>query len=118
MAIDAWRWAVQAQNGGGTIQYQDRQRTAQFGDGYSQATPEGMNPLSLTINIVYTGSVQNAAEVIEFLNTHKTTPFTFAPPGGVLGLYNVKKDSVQRVPVSRNVVTITATFETNYGFYS
>lgn len=117
MAIDKWRWAVQVQNGGGAIQYQDRQRTAQFGDGYSQTTPEGMNPMSLIINMVYTGNAKTAAEVVAFLNAHKTTPFTFAPPGGVLGLYNVQKDSVKQSPISRNVVTVTATFETNYGFY-
>ncbi|QHJ82043.1 MAG: hypothetical protein [Caudoviricetes sp.] len=117
MAIDSWRWGVQVQNGGGAIRYQDRVRSAQFGDGYSQATPEGMNPTSLLINIVYTGSAANVAQVVAFLNSHKTTPFTFAPPGGVLGLYTVQKDSVNQTPISRNVRSVTATFETNYGFY-
>lgn len=117
MAIDKCKWAVQVQNGGGGIQYQDRQRTAQFGDGYAQNTPEGMNPISLIIQVVYTGTTANAKEVRDFMNAHKTKPFTYAPPGGVLGLYNVQKDSVRYQPLSRNVATVTCTFETNYGFY-
>lgn len=117
MAIDKWRWAVQVQNGGGAIEYQDRQRTAQFGDGFAQSTPEGMNPVSLIIQVVYTGNVKDAKEVRDFMKAHMTTPFTYAPPGGVLGLYNVQRNSVRYSPISRNVATVTATFETNYGFY-
>lgn len=115
--LDTWRWAVQVQNGGGAIRYQDRERTAQFGDGYAQSTPEGMNPTSLQVAVVYTGTLSNASQVRDFMNSHKTTPFKFAPPGGVLGLYNVQKDSVNMSPISSNVYTVTATFETNYGLY-
>lgn len=116
--LDTWRWAVQVQNSGGAIRYQDRQRTAQFGDGYAQSTPEGMNPTSMIVTIVYTGMKEKALEVRDFLNSHKTTPFKFAPPGGVLGLYNTQKDSVQLAPISNNVYTVTATLETNYGLYN
>lgn len=116
--LDKWRWPVQLQGGGGNVTYTDRIRVVQLGDGYSQAVAEGINPIIIKPNIVYTGRTEDVTAARDFLNSHKATPFAFAPPGGVLGLYTVVRDSVNYTQASLHVATVTAQLEQNFGFYN
>ena len=115
MAIDQGRWPLQIQ-GGGSNEYQNRVRSVSFGDGYQQITPEGINSEHIVVPIVYVGPKATALAVRDFLRSHVGKGFSIAPPNLPLGLYTVKADSVRDAAVSMNVVSVTATIETFYGF--
>lgn len=58
-----------------------RVREAQFGDGYSQSYPEGLNSLNQTFNLQFRGTVSYIDEIVSFLRSKKgASEFTFTPP--------------------------------------
>lgn len=110
MAIEQFNWRIQAASQP-TLSSKDAVRTAQFGDGYKQVSGTGLNDEVLNYAFSFTGDPITAREIYAFLRRHKTKSFTFAPPGGVLTLWRVEADSLQRVTLSKKVETVTATFE-------
>ncbi|CAM8575011.1 phage tail protein [Enterobacter asburiae] len=110
MTIEHFVWRIQAASQP-TLSSKDTVRTAQFGDGYKQVSGSGLNDEVLNYAFSFTGDPVTAREIHAFLRRHKTTSFSFTPPGGDLALWRVEADSLQRVILNKKVETVTATFE-------
>lgn len=58
-----------------------RVNSAQFGDGYSQRSGDGLNASPRTYNAAWSAIKAAEAEVYEaFFDAHKSTPFLWTPP--------------------------------------
>lgn len=58
-----------------------RVNSAQFGDGYSQRSMDGLNTTPRTYNANWTGMASTDADTIEaFFAAHTVTPFLWQPP--------------------------------------
>jgi phage-related protein len=59
-----------------------RLKTVQFGDGYKQASPDGINAIDVTYRVVFRVTPAVADAITAFLATKGGyTPFTWTPPG-------------------------------------
>lgn len=110
MAIETFSWPVQIQ-AQQQISYSQRVRSAQFGDGYEQISGDGINPETIQVPITWTGARGSAVAMRDFLRRHTAKSFIFTPPFEAKGLYRVVADSINLVPISTNVATVTATFK-------
>ncbi|EPG4897884.1 phage tail protein [Citrobacter koseri] len=110
MAIETFTWRIQSA-GQPTTGSKDVIRKAQFGDGYAQVSGAGLNDESLIYEYSFTGKRETALEIYQFLRRHKTKSFIFTPPFDEVALWRVEADSLKKVVKSKNVMTITATFE-------
>lgn len=110
MAIETFTWPVQIQ-AQQQISYAHRVKSAQFGEGYEQVSGDGINPETIQVPITWTGKKSEAVAMRNFLRRHTTKSFIFTPPFEQQGLYRVTPDSINLVPVSANVATVTATFK-------
>ena len=110
MAIETFTWPVQIQ-AQQQISYAQRIKSAQFGEGYEQVSGDGINPETIQVPITWTGKKSEAVAMRDFLRRHVVKSFIFTPPFEQLGLYRVTADSINLVPVSANVATVTATFK-------
>lgn len=108
MAVETFAWPVQIQ-GQGTISYNQRTRKAQFGDGYSQVAGDGINSETLQVPMTWSGPIDTAKAIRDFLRSHVTKSFIFTPPFESKGLYRADGDSIKFQPISSKVATITAT---------
>jgi phage-related protein len=58
-----------------------RINSAQFGDGYSQRSEDGLNSSTRTFQAQWPAlSVDQQTEIEDFLEDHKSTPFLWTPP--------------------------------------
>lgn len=77
-----------------------RVREAKFGDGYSQAIPDGLNTRVETWTRVFEGNAQEIEEICDFFDRHMgATPFLWASPrsfNGELKLFRVRSYSMNR----------------------
>lgn len=65
-----------------------RAREVQFGDGYSQATGDGINSKVATWTVQFAGVATYISAIRAFLDSHGGfTSFLWTPPGGVPGYY-------------------------------
>ncbi|ELW9440223.1 phage tail protein [Pluralibacter gergoviae] len=110
MAIETFAWRIQAASQSAT-KSSDNIRKVQFGDGYSQVSGNGINEEVLSYEFSFSGDPQTALDIYTFLRRHKTKSFSFKPPFGDLALWRVAGNSLQKVPLSKKVITISATFE-------
>lgn len=110
MAIETFSWRIQAA-GQPSITIKDNIRKAQFGDGYAQVSGEGINPETLSYAFSFSGDLQIALEIYQFLRRHKTKSFAFRPPHDELALWRVEADSLEKTVVNNRIMTVTATFE-------
>ncbi|WP_447717261.1 phage tail protein [Pluralibacter gergoviae] len=110
MAIEAFAWRIQAASQSAT-KSTDNIRKVQFGDGYSQVSGNGINEEALSYEFSFSGDPQTALDIYAFLRRHKTKSFSFKPPFGDLALWRVAANSLQKIPLSKKVITISATFE-------
>lgn len=110
MAIETFIWPVQIQ-AQQQISYSQRVKSAQFGDGYEQVSGDGINPETIQVPITWTGKRSEAMGLRNFLRRHATKTFFFTPPFEQQGLYRVTADSINLVPISASVATVTATFK-------
>lgn len=86
-----------------------RTRTAQFGDGYSQSSGDGINTKEQSWPLMFTKSEPEAQSIIDFLDRHQGyKAFFWTPPMGELGLYRVDAYTVR--PLRPGLYTISATF--------
>ena len=113
MAIETFTWHLQIQ-AQGAISYNQRTRKAQFGDGYSQIAGDGINPETLQVPITWSGSLDTAREIRDFLRNHVSKSFIFTPPFESKGLYRADGDSIKFQPLSSKVATVTATLTQAY----
>ncbi len=89
-----------------------RVKVIQFGDGYAQYVPDGINNLLLNYNFVFEGSLHSTTAVLHFLATRNgTESFCFLPPaprGQILRFICQEWSDVQEF---YNNYTIEATFK-------
>ncbi|UAN43818.1 phage tail protein [Serratia sp. JSRIV001] len=111
MAIDAFTWRTQGQPEGS---YNQRVRTAQFGDSYKQVAGDGLHPEAQTWPLSFTGQKAEMSPLLDFVRSHTTKSFAWVPPLGVKGLYRVVADSIRSIPVGGTVITVVVTFEQTF----
>lgn len=88
-----------------------RVRTAQFGDGYSQAAQDGLNNKVQSWQLQFTRDNNTIATIANFLDTQAGyQSFTWTPPGGPAGLYRCANYTIQR-HAGGLYSTLSATFE-------
>ncbi|MGN5354327.1 phage tail protein [Ralstonia sp. L16] len=107
MAIDTFTW-IPLVDPQGTTNY--RTRKAQFGDGYDQEVPDGINNAvdSWPLSFRDTGAV--IAQIKAFLDAHGgSRAFYWTPPLGVQGYFKAASCQVQ--PSGKDVYTLTTTFQ-------
>lgn len=104
---DTFNW-VPMTNPTGTTTFQVN--TAQFGDGYSQAVPQGLNNQSDNWPLAFIGLESVIAPIKAFLDAKQgATSFYWTPPGGVQGLYRCATYTKQAMEAG--VFVLTATFQ-------
>ena len=104
MAIDVFKWCVQIQNSGGAMSVTNNDRQVQFGNGYRQVASSGFNTERREFAIVYFG--RDWKEVRDFLRDHRLKPFAFTPPGGDIGIFVLKPDSLSTTPFSNDLLEV------------
>lgn len=66
---------------GFTVTESSRVREAQFGDGYSQSYPEGINSGVFKYSLRFNGTHEEIEEILSFLRSKRgSQEFTFTPP--------------------------------------
>lgn len=91
----------------------DRVRTAQFGDGYSQAVGDGINTRVGTWPLMFSGSKARIMEIKAFLDRHGGhKSFQWTPPLGEPSLFRAPERSPSHMggEVYRLSVTFNQTF--------
>lgn len=86
-----------------------RVRSAQFGDGYSQAVPDGINSIVRSWPLSFSGRSAYVTPIREFLIAKRgAESFFWTPPLGVQGLYRCGEYAL--TAHGGNLYTLTATF--------
>lgn len=76
---DTFTWAPTVDQYAGTATL--RVRTAQFGDGYAQALPDGINNRVLSYTLQFVGDSDTITAILAFLDAHTGgTAFYWTPP--------------------------------------
>ncbi|MBW3514979.1 phage tail protein [Shewanella sp. NKUCC01_JLK] len=95
---------------GATGDTQYRTRTAQFGDGYSQAVGDGINSKVQSWPLTFTKNKATAEAITEFFDDHQGfKAFAWTPPLGTASLWKVTQKT--NTPLGGGMYRITATFE-------
>jgi phage-related protein len=101
-------WVPQSgAQGQGTL----RTREVQFGDGYVQEAPDGINTHLQQWPLTWTGRVGSAVDPVairDWIVAHVGQRFLWTPPRGEQGYYACKAYNL--VPVGGDVYQLTATF--------
>ena len=113
MTIDTFLWPTQIASQP-EVEYSQTLRKAQFGDGYTQITGEGINSEKISFAYSFRGAVDVAINIRDFLRQHRSKAFIWTPPHGEKGLYLVVADSIKFAPVGKTQAIISATFEQTY----
>jgi len=103
---DTFSWQTQAGNTGTEAV---KVRKAQFGDGYAQRVPDGINPLSRSWPIQWKGPKDTAFAIRDFLRDHIGMSFLWTAPGDTQQAYTC--DSWTLADDGGPIYTITGTFE-------
>lgn len=86
-----------------------RTRVAQYGDGYSQAVPDGLNNRVDSWPLTFTGASAVIAPIKAFLDaTQGASSFNWTPPLRSQGLFRCSDYAIQ--PHGGDLYTLTATF--------
>ncbi|EJL90213.1 phage tail protein [Pantoea sp. GM01] len=85
MAIEVFTWCPRIN---AEAEAKFRNRTVQFGDGYTQVAGDGLNPRSQEWTLSFTGSEAYIKAIKDFLDAHGgTRAFQWKPPLESIGLY-------------------------------
>lgn len=88
-------------------------KKAQFGDGFSQEAPDGINNDVQLWSVIVNGYTHELAPVMEFIRAKAGgESFFWTPPLGVQGYYRCKKYSP--VPQGSGLYTLTLEFQQVY----
>ena len=100
-------------NGSKSVEFQTR--TAQFGDGYTQRSPEGINNSDENTALTWSNLPKTDADTLEnFFKDHKgSTAFLYTLPQSSTEEKFICK-SYTRTPNDYDAVTMTATFTKVY----
>lgn len=105
---DTFTWPATSQSTGTTTAAVKR---AKFGDGYAQASADGLNATSRSYQLQFVGNRKTINEIVTFLDGHAGRSFLWKGPLGQ-GLYMC--DSYTDSHLGGQVSTITATFEQTF----
>lgn len=103
---DTFTWQVHADAGGNG---EFATAKAQFGDGYAQEVPLGLNSESQKWTVNFSGYAHQVAPVLAFIRAHKGMSFLWKPPLGTQGLYKCKKYNIN--PQSSTYYVLSMEFE-------
>lgn len=107
---DVFTWRATAQSSNGTTSGKvDR---AQYGDGYSQSSPDGINPISRSWQVSFTDRESVIQAIADFLDAHMGRSFLWKPPLAAQGFYQC--DTHTASDNGRGVYTLTATFQQTF----
>ncbi|EOZ6412480.1 phage tail protein [Cronobacter turicensis] len=113
MAIETFSWPTQIQ-AGMQGEYTTTVRRAKFGDGYEQVAADGINPEFQSWPVEMSGTNGEMLAVLAFVRRHVAKSFIWTAPNGETSLWRVDPKSIRSAPLSRNVMTINATFKQAY----
>jgi phage-related protein len=110
MAKEIFKWSPKL---GATGSVKFRVLKAQFGDGYAQTAPDGINNRSSSWPLSFTGIEAKIRPIKDFLDRQAgAKSFLWTPPLGVPGYFKVVE--YQCVSQGGRVFTLTATFEETF----
>lgn len=108
MATETFTWQPAGPGAQGDIDL--RVREAKFGDGYSQAVPDGINNKVQQWPLKFVGDRDTIKAIASFLDRHAgATSFYWTPPLGEQGFYKAAKYSSG--PEAKGVYSLSATFQ-------
>lgn len=113
MAIETFRWQTQIQ-AGMQGEYAYAVRKAKFGDGYEQASADGINSEMQSWPVNMSGRNEDMLPVLAFMRAHVTKSFIWTTPNGEKCLWRVDPETIRSQPLSRDVMTVSATFKQAY----
>ena len=89
-----------------------RVKRAQFGDGYSQSTPDGINSINQEWPFTFVGRRGEMQDLVDFLANHVGQSFQFTPPLGQLSLWQC--DQWEPKNEGADIYTVNATFRQTF----
>lgn len=105
--MEIFTWAP-ANGPTGTVSF--KLNEAQFGDGYSQRAPDGLNHRRNSWPVTFRGDLAKITAIAAFLDARGgAEAFLWTPPGGTQGAYVAKE--YQRTVTDALTHSIAATFE-------
>lgn len=105
---DTFIWVPLLSSPGG--QTTDRTKFIQFGDGYEQEAPDGINTETSTWQLTFIDKADVITAIRDFLRAHQgATPFYWTPPLDVPLLFKCKSRTPP-TPLGAGNYTLTATF--------
>lgn len=107
---DTFTWTPTVAQYAGTAT--QRVRKAQFGDGYSQTVPDGINSTVLSYTLQFVGSAATIGAILAFLDAHVGVGFYWAPPLRAQLLFKCETYS-DSIP-DNGTYAITATFTQSF----
>lgn len=111
MAIETFTWSPDGEVEG---EIDQRVRSSQFGDGYEQISPDGLNAESGSWPVTFGGTEDEVQPIKDFLQRHKgSKAFLWTPPLGELGLY-ITTGGYRIGAKGAGIYTVTTTFKTAY----
>lgn len=102
---DVFTWRATSSSTG---EVKGRVRRTQFGDGYYQSIPDGLNHVSGTWQLQFVGTEEAVSPITQFIDAHIGRSFLWTPPLALQGLFQC--DGYQTADNGGAVFTITATF--------
>lgn len=111
MPLDTFTPAFQPTVDGTQRVVKRRTNKAQFGDGYSQRSTDGLNTSLRTLTVNWSTLVSTDADVIEaFFDAHGVTPFLWTPPLETVQRKWIAGDSTQ-LYVEAMIVSLSCPLE-------
>lgn len=110
---ETFTWQVTAESPSAAVTFSVR--TAKFGDGYEQASPDGINNKISEWSVTYVGHriLDGLADIESFLDRHAgATSFLWTPPNGTEGLFRCAKYNL--TDLTEGWQSIEATFTQSY----
>lgn len=110
MALETFTWSPQ---NGPIADIENRNTTAQYGDGYAQVVGDGINTESQSWPLTFTGYKSEVLPILAFLRSHaERRAFKWVNPLGEVGLYLGK--SIKTTVIDFERMSVTVTFVTAY----
>lgn len=111
MAAETFTWRPET-NPTGAVTFAEIK--AQFGDGYAQRVPDGINTERQSWPLTFRGTEDEVAPIIAFLRRNRHVSFLWTPPtpGAVEGHY--QHEGYDVVPHGSGNYTVRTTFELGY----
>lgn len=110
MALETFTWSPRV-SPSQTVSM--RTRKAQFGDGYTQVSGDGINPRSQEWDLNFVGTEAYIQAIKAFLDRHEgQKSFQWKPPLEPLGLYRCEQ--YKPTPMGAGNFSLTATFTQAY----